>query len=174
MRRDINVRKRKQMLLRKINLKSLRLLVFLIVLLCICIFIYLFFIQDLFIKNNLEQDSLFFSSFNEDIPFSLSKIVLFSSATAETGSVNQQLSLNISQYCDIGIYLNNTKENVFIQSLSINDITLSNSELGTPCLYKKNIQDFGKCSYKKENLIENEFSFPIVDSSTTLNYENSK
>lgn len=173
MRRGINLRKKKRIQLNEINKKSLLLLSALIIILLICIIIYFFFLQDIFIKRNLENDSINFSNLNENIPFSLNKVILFSSATAETGSVNQSLTLDISQYCDIGIYLNNAdKKNTFIQSLYINNISISSSELGTPSLYKKRINDLGKCSFTDNAIIENDFAFNIIDSANSLNYDN--
>lgn len=173
MRRGINIRKRKRNLLNQINKKSLKLIFLLVIILFICTIIYFFFVQNLFIKKSLEKDSLSFSNFNNNIPFSLNKIILFSSATAKAGSVNQSLSLDISQFCDIGIYLNNTdKENTSIQSLYINNISISSPEIGTPCLYKKRINDLGKCSFSEKNIIQNEFYFNIVDSNLEINDNN--
>lgn len=173
MRRDINIRKRKRTLLKELNKKSLLFLSGLSILLLICITIYFFFLQDIFIQKNLERDSTLFSNLNENIPFSLNKIILFSSATAETGSANQSLSLDISQFCDIGIYLNTLdKENTTIKSLFINDIYISSPEIGTPCLYKKRIRDLGKCSFEDNAIIGNEFSFNIVNSTDLLNHDN--
>ena len=173
MRRGINIRKRKRIILNQINQKSLKLIFLLLIVLFVCIIIYFFFVQNLFIKKNLENDSLNFSSFNENSPFSLNKVILFSSATAKAGSVNQSLSLDISQFCDIGIYLNNVdKDNTSIQSLYINNISISSPEIGTPCLYKKHINDLGKCSFNEENMIQNEFYFNIVDSNLEINDNN--
>lgn len=173
MRRGINVRKRKRILLQELNNKSLKLLLLLIGILLFCIIIYFSFIRSIIIQKNFEKDSINFSSLNESIPFSLNKIILFSSATAETDSVNQSLSLDISQYCDIGIYLNNTdKENTFIKSLYINDISISSPELGTPYLYKKRINDLGKCSFNEKNIINDEFYFNMIDYTSELNYNN--
>ena len=173
MRRGINIRKRKRIILNQINQKSLKLIFLLLIVLFVCIIIYFFFVQNLFIKKNLENDSLNFSSFNENSPFSLNKVILFSSATAKAGSVNQSLSLDISQFCDIGIYLNNVdKDNTSIQSLYINNISISSPEIGTPCLYKKHINDLGKCSFNEENMINNEFYFNIVDSNLEINDNN--
>lgn len=173
MRRGINVRKRKRILLQELNNKSLKLLLLLIGILLFCIIIYFSFIRSIIIQKNFEKDSINFSSLNESIPFSLNKIILFSSATAETDSVNQSLSLDISQYCDIGIYLNNTdKENTFIKSLYINDISIYSPELGTPYLYKKRINDLGKCSFNEKNIINDEFYFNMIDYTSELNYNN--
>ncbi len=173
MRRGINIRKRKRIILNQINKKSLKLIFLLLIVLVISTTIYFFFVQNLFIKKSLEKDSLGFSSFNDNIPFSLNKIILFSSATANASSVNQSLSLDISQFCDIGIYLNNVdKDNTSIQSLYINNISISSPEIGTPCLYKKHINDLGKCSFNEENMIQNEFYFNIVDSNSEINDNN--
>lgn len=173
MRRGINIRKKKRIVANEINQKTLKVLSLLIIILIICMIIYFSFIQNIFIKKNLEKDSMNFSNLNENIPFSLNKIILFSSATAETDSVNQALSLDISQYCDIGIYLNNMdKENTFIKSLSIKDIVISSPELGTPYLYKKRINDLGKCSFSDEAIIENEFHFNMIEYTNEVNYDN--
>ena len=152
MRRGIDVRKKKRIKIKESNKKSFKLLVLLIAILIVCTLIYIFFIQNIFINKIFEKDTVNFSSLNENIPFSLNKIILFSSATATSDSINQSLSLDISQYCDIGIYLNNAdKQNTSIKSLYINDISVSSPEIGTPYLYKKRISDLGKSSFNDEN-----------------------
>jgi len=173
MRRGINIRKKKKIVFKKINKKSLKLLILLSIILSSCITIYLLFIQDIFVKDNFEQDNIEFSILNENIPFSLKKIILFSSATAETGSTNQQLSLNISQYCDIGIYLNKIPdENILISSLYIDNISISTPEVGTPYLYKKSVSELGKCSFKENDIINDRFYFNIITTNNTINYNN--
>ena len=174
MRRGINIRKKKRMILKDTNKKALQLLSLLLAILIVCIIIYIFFIENFFIKKSFEKDNVNFSNLNETIPFSLNKIILFSSATANTNNINQSvLSLNISQYCDIGIYINNTdKENTSIQSLYISNISISNPELGTPCLYKKKVEDLGKCSFDENSIVQDEFYFNVIDSNTEINYDN--
>ena len=173
MRRGINNRKKKKILLKELNLKSLKLLTILIAILIICCIIYFSFIQNFFIKKELEDDSINFSAMNENIPFSIRKIILFSSSTAEASSVNQLLSLDISQYCDIGIYINEvTDENSLISSLYIDNITISSTEIGTPCLYKKIVTDLGKCSFDENNVINDRFDFNIINFDNNLDYDN--
>ena len=173
MRRGINIRKKKKIILNEINRKSIKILSLLFILLILCIFIYLFFIQDILIKSNVEYDNSKFSSLNENIPFSLNKIVLFSSATAEAGTLNQLLSLDISQYCDIGIYLNKIKdENISISSLYIDNISISNPELGTTYLYKKIVTDLGKCTFTEDNIISDRLDFNVINTQDSINYEN--
>lgn len=173
MRRGINIRKKKQIVTRKNNKKILKIVIILAFLIVICLIICLSFFQNFFIRNNLEKSSIDFSKLNENIPFSLKKVILFSSATAESDSVNQQLSLNISQYCDIGMYFNKIEdENITIASLYIDNIVMSLPEIGTPYLYKKRISDLGKCSFDEKNVIKDTLTFNIIDSNTDLNYDN--
>lgn len=173
MRRDIHIRKKKKITLNKENKKFLYLIFALSVFLIICFIIYFYFLQTTLLANHFESDSLKFSYLNEEIPFSIKKIILFSSATANSNSINQQLTLDISQYCDIGIHLNNTlATDTLINSLYIDNITISSPEIGTPYLYKKNISDLGKCSFNKDNIINESFSFNIVDSSQNIDYSN--
>lgn len=173
MRRGINIRKRKQIFMKETNKKILKIIFILILLIIICITIYFRFFKDLSIKNALEKDSINFSEANENIPFSLKKVILFSSATAESDSVNQQLCLNISQYCDIGIYLNNIEnENILISSLYIDNININLPEIGTTYLYKKRISDLGKCSFDENNIINDTMSFNVIDSNIDINYDN--
>lgn len=173
MRRGINIRKKKKIILNELNKKVLKLLTLSVAVLSICIVIYVFFIQDIFIKVNLEQDSLYFSSLNETIPFSLRKIILFSSATAESDSINQLLSLNISNYCDIGIYLNTLEnKNISISSLYIDNIVTSTPEIGTPYLYKKSVTDLGRGSFNEDNIISNRFDFNVISLENSINYNN--
>ena len=107
------------------------------------------------------------------MPFSLRKIILFSSATAEADSVNQLLSLNISQYCDIGIYLDKIEnDDIKISSLYIDNILMSSPEIGTPYLYKKSVSDLGKCTFNEDSIIDNNFNFNIIDTESELNYNN--
>ena len=160
-------------ILNELNKKGLKLLTLLIIVLLICITIYLFYVQDIFIKINLEQDSLYFAGLNENIPFSIRKIILFSSATAKSDSINQLLSLNISNYCDIGIYLNKLDDkNTLISSLYIDNIITSYPEIGTPYLYKKSITDLGKNSFCTDNIINNRFDFNVINLENNINYNN--
>ena len=104
MRRGINIRKKNRITLNQINKKTFRFLSLLIILLLICLLVYFFFLKTFFLKKNFESDTMKISNLNENIPFVLNKIILFSSATAETENVNHSfVSLDISQYCDIGM-----------------------------------------------------------------------
>jgi len=173
MRRGINIRKRKRIIFNEANKKSLKIIFILVIILFICIAIYFSHIQNILIKKNFEHDNINLSNFNKQIPFSLNKIILFSSATAQTDNINQILSLDLSHYCDIGIYLNNNdRENTIINSLFIDNITISKTEVGTPCLYKKRITDLGKSTFTEDTIIQDTFYFNIIPETSEINYDN--
>ena len=174
MRRGINLRKKKRKIIEENNKKAIQCITLFTIILILCAIIGTSFLRDFFAKRNFEKESILFSNLNEEIPFSIDKIILFSSATATTNEMNQSiLSLDISEYCDIGIYLNNTaKENTSIQSLWIDHIAFSTPELGTPCLYKKTVKDLGKCSFNEENILQDYFAFNLIDTNAEINYDN--
>ena len=173
MRRDINIRKKKKILTDKLNKKVLKIIFLLILLLIVCFIIYFSFFKNTVSKNIFENDIMDFSNLNTEIPFSVKKILLFSSATAESHTINQQLTLDISQYCDIGIYLNKTQnEDIVVSSLYIDNITISSPEIGTPFLYQKRLSDIGKCSFDEENIIDQTISFNVVDSNKDIDFDN--
>lgn len=173
MRRGLNIRKRKRIILNEANKKSLKIISILVIILLLCVTIYIFYIQNIFIKKNFENDNIYLYNYNKQIPFSLNKIILFSSATAQTDTINQTLSLDISQYCDIGIYLNNVdQEHTSITSLFIDNISISKTEIGTPYLYRKQITDLGKTTFTEDSIIQDVFYFNIIQKDSEINYTN--
>lgn len=172
--RRTNLRKKKRVMIQESNKKSLKILFALTAIIILALIVYVFFIQNIFIKSNFEKDNIEIASLNENIPFSIKKIILFSSATANAENVNQSLlNLDISQYCDIGIYLNNSDiDNNIIQALYIDNISISTPELGSPCLYMKRVTDLGKCSFDEKNIINQKLDFNIIDINSDINYDN--
>lgn len=172
--RRTNTRKRNKILAKFSNNKILKLIISLSIIIIIILITAIFFIRNFFINKNFENDALSFYDLNETIPFSVKKMVLFSSATANSKNINQSVSsLNISQYCDIGIYLNNLdKENNIIKSIYIDKISISPTELGTPSLYKKNLLDLGKCSFEEKNIIQDNFHYNIINLDKKIDYNN--
>ena len=127
------------------------------------------------IKSNFENSII--SSIENDSSdiFSIDKIILYSSANAISNETSRDLwNLNIYQYTDIAIYLNNTSENKLtqkntIKKLSISDINFNTlPEKGTPTLYYKDIQDFGNSSLIDANQINDTLNFNIINSDDTL------
>lgn len=177
--RRTNNRKRNKINLNQINRETLKTIALIIVLLIVFSCVYFYFIRNIFIKKNFEKEYTSISSLNEDSPFSLNKIILFSSATITSNGLNNSVwNQDISQYCDICIYLNNssgdTNDKNTIKQLYIDTISISTSELGTPCLYKKSLQDFGRCSFDDKNIIHDKFDFNIINKNETINYNNNE
>lgn len=175
--RRTNTRKRNKINLKNLNKKTLRIIYFLSILLIIFIFIYLYFIRNIFIKGNFEKEYTKISSLNDETVFSLNKIVFFSSATVDAKELNNAVwNLNISQYTDIAIYLNNSPNSNSnkntVKEFYINNISITPTEYGTPCLYKKSKTDFGRSSYSDENKINDNFYFNIESDIANINNSN--
>lgn len=177
--RRISSRKRNKINLKNLNNKTLKITGSLIILLIIIICIYFYFIKNIFIKNNFEKHYTYTSSLNEETVFSLDKIVLFSSATVNTKELNNSVwTLDISEYTDICVYVNNISNNSnsknIVKQLYIDNINISQPEYGTPCLYRKSLQDFGKCSFSEDKISSDRIDFNILEKDNTINYENNE
>lgn len=128
-------------------------------------------------RFSFQESVLYISELNSKTVFSLDKILIFSSASADHNNViNKALwDINISQFADIAIYLNNNSKDGLnatntINSLYIDNISYSEAPtLGTPNLFYKDVNTFGKYEYLENNLISNNLNFEIVKDS--INYE---
>lgn len=175
--RRVNTRKRNKINFKNLNNTTLKTIVILMVLLIIILYIYFYFIKNIFIENNFEKHYTYTSNLNEETIFSLNKIVLFSSATVNTNELSNSVwNLDISEYTDICVYLNNISNNNssknIIKQLYIDNINISQPEYGTPCLYRKSLQDFGKCSFSEDKILSDRIDFNIVQTDSSINYEN--
>lgn len=109
--------------------------------------------------------------------FSLDKILVFSSAHATQNTVNNKAlwDMNVSQFSDIAIYLNNHGSNPLnyentIQSFYIDNIEYHKMpEIGTPTLLYKNVNHFGKYEWIEDNIISHSLNYKIV--AQDINYE---
>ncbi len=110
------------------------------------------------------------SRLNSKTVFSIDRIYLYSSADATNNETNKPVwDLNIFQYTDIALYINNrsdegiTYENT-IKELIIDDVKFNNLETGTPSLYYKDVNDFAKLTNNEENVINNSLEFDVINS----------
>lgn len=111
--------------------------------------------------------------------FKISKIFLFSSADAiQNEAANKSTwNVNVSQFTDIAIYIDNHSENGFSKENTISNLYIDNIQyidspsLGTPILYYKNQNDFGKLSLKEENKIQDTLHFETIPYENERNYE---
>lgn len=120
---------------------------------------------------------------NSKTVFSIDRVYLYSSADATSNETTKPVwDLNIFQFTDIAIYINNrseegvTYENT-IKELTIDNIKFNNVKSGTPSLYYKNVNDFAKLTNTEENKINDSLEFNIINSgdadySTPVIYSN--
>ncbi len=135
------------------------------------------------LSSSIAMDNVY--SFTSTSPFSINKIVYFSSANANI-EINSNSSFTISnlyQYTDIALFINNhadgnfTAENT-LKSVNLSDIQFSLSpSVGTPNLYFKNLNDFTTSQYDEANKIENTLDFTTsaedeIDYSQPILYNN--
>ncbi len=125
----------------------------------------------------IEESMARFSKLNSKNIFSIDKILMFSSASSENNEVvNKALwDINISQYTDIAIYINNNAENGLTSENTINSLYIDNvnffesPSLGTPNLCYKNVNNFGKYEYNPDNIITDALHFEVVNDN--IDYE---
>src|SRR5574344_578226 len=126
-------------------------------------------IQTYTINEKFSQEVNDFSKLNTSTIFSIDKIYMYSSATAESNAETRPIwNLNISQYTDIALYINNKANEGLNYKKSIKDMYISNIKYlgpqdGTPNLYYKNINEFAKYNEIKNNKISDKFTFTTVN-----------
>jgi hypothetical protein len=130
--------------------KLMLLLLIIILLLCILAYSYIFYAS--YCRNEFVNQSLKISEQNQLSVFKVNKILIYSSANAiNNRSDNSLEDLNICQYTDIAIYIDNTSsisdlttQNT-VKELWIDNIKITpNSDLGSQVLNYKNLNNFGK------------------------------
>lgn len=156
----------------------------------ILLILLLFFLSFLSIKlftQNLKTTKSMEKALKVDLtsPFSVNKIVYFSSANAKS-EINANSSFTISdlyQYTDIAIFINNNSDGNYNAKNTLKKVSLSNisfnlkPSIGTPDLYFKNINDFASNSLDESKKIENNLDFEIsseneIDYSKPILYNN--
>ena len=177
--RRTNTRKRNKINFKNLDKKAISVIIVLSIFVIFLIFIIVFFVQNTIINKSFEKDYSVSAALNEDNPFSLNKLVIFSSATVDTKEVNNSVwNLDISQFADICIYLNNTpNDNTLkntVKKLYIDNINISKTELGTTFLYQKSIQDFGKSTFEDNKIFKDKIDFNLVNTDETANYSNNE
>ncbi len=145
----------------------------LLMILLICILIFVFY-HAIFAKyrnkKKLEKDTISFSESIKNSPFSVSKIIFYSSAYGENQNTTFQQNswiLNILQYSDIAIYLEHTGESLnalnTVKKLSLENIQLSPSKLGTPSLYYLDSLNFGTANFKEQDKLDTSLEFTVLN-----------
>lgn len=141
-----------------------------IVVLIILLILMLFYTLITLISNNkFSQEVDEFSKLNTKTVFSIDKIYMYSSANADNNEEKRAIwNINVHQYTDIALYINNRSENDLnyensIKEMYIDNIRFSGLEAGKPSLSFENIQNFGKFSNEEENLISDRLQYKVLN-----------
>lgn len=156
--------------------KEIKLSILTIILFLVFIVLFIIVFDRIVIRNNFELDVLTISNNNSTTIFSLDKIFLFSSANATHNDETQNFwNLNIYQYTDIAIYINNNSDCFVsnknaVKSLYIDNIHFSETSKGIKNIYYKDINTFGNSILNDSYLINNKLDFEVIDVNSELNY----
>lgn len=110
-----------------------------------------------------------FAKLNAKTVFSIDKIYMYSSADAVENSEDRAIwNLNVNQFTDIALYINNRSENTLnyensIKEMYIENVKFSGLNLGTPALYFKDINNFGKITNEEENKINDKLKYKVLN-----------
>lgn len=151
---------------------------FFIGLLLVCIILLtLYFFLNYFYHSKKYDDSIEQMQEMTSSTFSIDRIVLYSSANAINHSTSSLLNLDISQYTDIAIFINNYADGNYtlkntIKKCYIDTISFSpHLEQGTSSLYPKDLDAFAKIdAFSEKEAIADSFHFPIVESKNLVDY----
>ena len=159
--------------------KKMQLIALLLVVLILMTYLY---IHIYYVNDEFSESASRLAMLNTNTTFSIDKIYLYSSAYATNNIDSRPIwNLNVNQYTDIALYINNRYSeginyNNSIKTLTISDVNFTKGKAGTPSLYYKDIQNFANYTINEENKIGEKLDFNIVsqdlDTSTTSLYSN--
>ncbi len=119
-------------------------------------------------NNKFAQEANEFSKMNATTVFSIDKIYMYSSASATSNQDTRPIwNLDVSQYTDIALYINNRPlegqnyENS-IKEMYISNVKFVGPEVGTPTIYYKNINNFGKINSTEDYKIEDKLEYDVI------------
>lgn len=120
-------------------------------------------------SNKFAEDINEIWKLNSKTIFSIDNIYMYSSADADNNEEDRAIwNLNVHQYTDIAIYINNRSEQELnyensIKEMYIDNVKFSNLENGTPSLAFEDIQNFGKFSNIEENIVNDKLQYKILN-----------
>ena len=156
------------------------------ILACIVLVIVLFTILVLYfrvihINNSFVEDYETFANLNKNTIFSIDRIYLYSNAgTTSNEDSKPEWNVNINQYTDICLYINNRPENGqtyenSIKELYISDIQFSEMNLGQPALFHKSLYDIARFTMEEQDRINtNQNYYYEVINSGDIDYSKSQ
>ena len=131
---------------------------------------YSYIISNIIKKNNFVNNNIELANKNEEVVFSIDKIYLCCSANAIDKSVNKNMKdLDIYQYADIAIYINNRNSNEglnnenTIKKLCIDNIAIqTGSNIGEKSLNYTNSLNVGRNTDVQNALSSDKIDFNII------------
>lgn len=141
-----------------------------IVLIILCIMLITSTIRVYIVNKEFANNMSEIAKLNSKTVFSIDRIYLYSSADAKSKETNKPIwDLDIYQYTDIALFINNrdsegiSYENT-IKDLTIDNVKFNGLEAGNPKLYYKNVNDFAKLDIVEENEIKDSMQFNVINS----------
>lgn len=141
-----------------------------IVLIILCIMLITSTIRVYIVNKEFANNMSEIAKLNSKTVFSIDRIYLYSSADAKSKETNKPIwDLDIYQYTDIALFINNrdsegiSYENT-IKDLTIDNVKFNGLEVGNPKLYYKNVNDFAKLDIANENEIKDSMQFNVINS----------
>lgn len=141
-----------------------------IVLIILCIMLITSTIKVYIVNKEFANNMSEIAKLNSKTVFSIDRIYLYSSADAKSKETNKPIwDLDIYQYTDIALFINNrdsegiSYENT-IKDLTIDNVKFNGLEVGNPKLYYKNVNDFAKLDIANENEIKDSMQFNVINS----------
>ena len=145
-------------------------LIITIALIILCIVMIVYTVKIYTINKEFAESIAEISKLNSKTVFSIDRIYLYSSADAVSKETNKPIwDLDIYQFTDIALYINNrdeegvTYENT-IKELTIDKVNFNGIESGMPKLYYKNVNEFAKFNMSEDNEIKDSIDFKIINS----------
>lgn len=155
---------------------------FIKVLLIILLFIFMIYIFHNFIwlryqrKHGFEKSNIEISEGSQNSPFSISKVIVYSSAYGENKNTTFQQSnwiLNIFQYSDIAIYIENKADELntanTVKKLYLENLSISTPALGSPSLYYLDSLNFGTPNRNENYKIDDSIEFTVLNDTNETN-----
>ena len=145
--------------------RKVLIIVILLVILCGIVFLLL---RNRITNDSFAEESNEISKLNNQTIFTVNKIYMYTSAGATQNNDDRPIwNLNICQYTDIALYINNSSNKDLsltnsIKELYISDVKFNDLKKGNPGLYYKNVYDFGKFVINDENKIEDKLKYEVV------------
>ena len=144
---------------------------FIVLLLIILIYIFTNFILTKFLnKYNFEKDNVQFAQNLQNSPFSISKIIIYSSGYGKNKNTNFQKTnwvLDIFQYSDIAIYISPSTDELdasnTVKKLSLENINFSSPTIGSPFIYYLDSLNFGTATIDENHKIDNSIEFTVLN-----------